>query len=133
PPQPPRCSVGERLQPTFVTAITEKNKYIVKARVMDYALNIAIALQVIFGSLITGLSACYRKECFPLTGGLNTLVAAYLAQARGSNEPELSITRFKDVERFIRECQAFQMDYGHVTMGEFDHQLFEPRDHLRNS
>lgn len=30
---------------------------------MDYALNIAIALQVIFGSLITGLSACYRKEC----------------------------------------------------------------------
>jgi hypothetical protein len=58
-----------------------------------------------------------------LTGGMNTLVAAYLARARGSNEPELSITRVKDLEQFIRECQAFQMDHGHVLTGEFDRQL----------
>lgn len=36
---------------------------------------------------------------------------------RGSNEPELSITRAKDLDQFIRECDAFQMDKGHVVNG----------------
>jgi SMODS and SLOG-associating 2TM effector domain len=66
----------------------------------------------------------------PLAGGMNTLVAAYLARARGSNEPELSITRVKDLEQFIRECQAFQMDYGHAVTGEFDQQLIRFRHHF---
>jgi hypothetical protein len=65
-----------------------------------------------------------------LAGGMNTLVAAYLARARGSNEPELSITRVKDLEQFIRECQAFQMDHGHVLSGEFDQQLIGFRHHF---
>jgi hypothetical protein len=56
-------------------------------------------------------------------GGLATLVASYLARARGSNEPELSIARVKDLEQFIRECQAFQMDRGHIMGDKFDHQL----------
>jgi hypothetical protein len=63
-----------------------------------------------------------------MLGGLNTIVAAYLARSRGSNEPELSITRVKDLEQFIRECQAFQLDFGHVTTGEFDHKLNGFRD-----
>ncbi len=46
-------------------------------------------------------------------GGLSTIVAAYLARARGSNEPELSISRVKDLEQFIRECEAFKIDHGH--------------------
>ena len=48
-------------------------------------------------------------------GGMSTVVASYLARTRGSNEPELSITRVKDLEQFIRECEAFRMDHGHVT------------------
>ena len=140
-----------------------------------YALNIAIGLQVIMGSLITGLSASSSRKSasyltmtiafiadswhplqsalsttilgmfhainaderysyntcpFFSTGGMNTLVAAYLARARGSNEPELSITRVKDLEQFIRECQAFQMDHGHVSTGEFDQQLIGFRQHF---
>jgi SMODS and SLOG-associating 2TM effector domain len=55
--QPPRHTVGERLQPTLDMAIIEKDKYAVKARMTGYALNTAIGLQVIIGSLITGLSA----------------------------------------------------------------------------
>lgn len=39
-------------------------------------------------------------------------MASYLARARGSNEPELSITRVKDLEQFIRECRNFEKDYG---------------------
>lgn len=66
----------------------------------------------------------------PFIGGLNTLVAAYLARARGSNEPELSITRVKDLEQFIRECLAFQMDYGHVVTGEYDERLIGFRRHF---
>ena len=41
------------------------------------------------------------------------MVASYMARARGSGEPELSITRVKDLEHLLRECRAFQMDYAH--------------------
>jgi len=129
-----RHTVGERLQPTLDTAIEEKNKYAIKARLTGYALNVAIGLQVIMGSLITGLSASSTGKSSSLKttilGGLNTFVAAYLARARGSNEPELSITRVKDLEQFIRECQAFQLDHGHVNTGEFDPQLIGFRRHF---
>jgi hypothetical protein len=37
---------------------------------------------------------------------------------RGSNEPELSITRTKDLDQFIRECDAFQLDRGHLVSGD---------------
>ena len=56
-------------------------------------------------------------------GALATLVASYLARARGSNEPDLSIARTKDLEQFIRECQAFQLDHGHKFGGQFDEKL----------
>jgi len=54
----------------------------------------------------------YQFHLCILLGGLSTIVASYLARARGSNEPELSITRVNDLEQFIRECRAFQMDFG---------------------
>jgi hypothetical protein len=41
------------------------------------------------------------------------MVASYMARARGSGEPELSITRVKDLEQLLRECRAFQMDHAH--------------------
>ena len=47
---------------------------------------------------------------------------------RGSNEPELSITRTKDLDQFIRECDAFQLDRGHLVSGEAEnHKLEELR------
>lgn len=48
-----------------------------------------------------------------IAGGLATLVASYLARARGSGEPELSITRVKDIEQFLRDARAFHLDHGH--------------------
>ncbi|KAG6336430.1 hypothetical protein ID866_2673, partial [Astraeus odoratus] len=46
------------------------------------------------------------------SGGVSTLVASYLARARGTNEPELSISRVKDLDHFLRDCRAIQTDYG---------------------
>jgi hypothetical protein len=34
---------------------------------------------------------------------------------RGSGEPELSLRRTKDLDQFIRECEAFQLDRGYVS------------------
>lgn len=58
-----------------------------------------------------------------IPGGLSTVVASYLARARGSNEPELSITRSKDLQQFLRECSSFDMDYGFATGTEHDKEL----------
>jgi hypothetical protein len=46
------------------------------------------------------------------TGGFGTIVASYLARARGSGEPEISIARTKDLEKFIRTMNAYIEDYG---------------------
>lgn len=53
-------------------------------------------------------------------GGMSTLAASYLARARGSGEPELSIARCKDIENFIRDCEAFCLDHGHLLTDQFD-------------
>ncbi|KAF8063364.1 hypothetical protein FPV67DRAFT_1629880 [Lyophyllum atratum] len=121
-------TVGERLDPTLSTAIAERDKYAFKAKMTGYALNIAIGLQVLLGSLTTGISAAAttgHQAAIGTTilGALATLVASYLARARGSNEPELSITRVKDLEQFIRECEAFKMDQGHNLGSKFDAEL----------
>ena len=163
-------TVAERLQPTLDHAIIEKDKSSAKARLTGWTLNIAIGLQVLLGSLTTGLSALsvsggksvnnffflnvfskvsnilvhLLKDCkgnnsswyVVMTrhsngrpaqsfyiGALATLVASYLARARGSNEPEVSLTRAKNLDQFIRECRAFQMDHGHVTGNQFDEDL----------
>ena len=68
-----------------------------------------------------------------ILGGAGTVVASYLARARGSNEPELSIGRVKDLQRFIRECEAFVEDHGHEHGDEFNprvEQLREDFEHL---
>lgn len=49
--------MGERLQPTLDMAQIEREKYATKAKLTGYALNAAIGLQVLLGSLTTGLSA----------------------------------------------------------------------------
>ncbi|KAF9530662.1 hypothetical protein CPB83DRAFT_762661 [Crepidotus variabilis] len=49
-----------------------------------------------------------------ILGGIATLVASYIARVRGSNEPEKSLMRAKDLDQFIREAELFNMDYGHL-------------------
>ena len=63
-----------------------------------------------------------------ITGALSTVVASYLARARGSNEPELSITRVKDLEQFIRECKNFENDHGEDMTTAYDEEI----DRLRS-
>jgi hypothetical protein len=58
-----------------------------------------------------------------LKGGFSTVVASYLARARGSGEPELSNARVKDLDQFLRECQSFKLDHGHVLGNQFDAEL----------
>ncbi|KAF9267212.1 hypothetical protein L218DRAFT_856485, partial [Marasmius fiardii PR-910] len=120
-------TVGERLDPTLNNANEAKLKYAAKAKLTGLALNVAIGLQVLLGALTTGISAATSGHNtsigISILGGLSTLVASYLARARGSNEPELSITRVKDLEQFIRECEAFKMDHGHETGHEYDPQM----------
>ena len=69
------------------------------------------------------ITAPNKPTWYAYLGALATMVASYLARARGSNEPELSIARVKDLEQFIRECEAFKMDHGHTIGDEFDHIL----------
>ncbi|PPQ66719.1 hypothetical protein CVT24_008820 [Panaeolus cyanescens] len=126
-------TVYDRLQPTLEAATAEMHKYERKAKFTGWALNAAIGLQVLLGSLTTGLSAVAtsgRSAAVNTTilGALSTIVASYLARARGSNEPELSITRTKDLEQFIREVRAFQLDHGHATGKEWTPEV----ERLRN-
>ena len=53
-------TVAERLEPTLRHAIAEKNSYSTKARLTGYALNIAIGLQILLGTLTTSLSVILR-------------------------------------------------------------------------
>jgi hypothetical protein len=70
--------------------------------------------------------------CMDFIGGLSTLVASFLARMRGSGEPELSQLRTKDLEQFLRECDAFQMDRGYVLGNEEDQTLDEFRKRLED-
>ncbi|XP_006459676.1 hypothetical protein AGABI2DRAFT_135041 [Agaricus bisporus var. bisporus H97] len=118
-------TVGKRLQPTLDVAKAKRDTYAAKAKSTGWTLNAAIGLQVLFGSITTGLSAVGttgRSTAVQTTifGAMSTLVASYLAKARGSKEPELSIVRTRDLEHFIREIEAFMLDHGHVDTDVWD-------------
>ncbi|KAK7018611.1 carbamoyl-phosphate synth [Favolaschia claudopus] len=125
-------TIQERIEPTLEHAKSERIRCELKARLTGYALNIAIGLQVLFGALTTGVAAATTGRSTSIAtsvlGGMTTLVASYLARARGSNEPELSITRVKDLDQLIRECEILMMDYGTVTGNEHDPALTRLRE-----
>jgi len=127
---------GERLQPTLDTAIAERDRYAYKARMTGYLLNVAIGMQLLLGALTTGLSAVTSGRQTSITvsifGGLSTLVASYLARSRSSGEPERSRARAKDLGQFVRECEAFKMDFGNKTGNEHDPQLEDLRQRLED-
>jgi len=124
-------TVQQRIQKTVDNAQRELTKYTRKAQMTGYSLNVAIGLQVVISALITGLSAVttgrHTSIMTSILGGAGTIVASYLARARGSNEPELSTARAKDLEKFIRECEAFIEDHGYEHGHEYDQRI----EHLR--
>ncbi|KAG2069198.1 hypothetical protein BDR04DRAFT_1119314 [Suillus decipiens] len=128
--KPHRKTIGERLEPSITDAKRERDQYARKG----YALNIAIGLQVLLGALTTGLAAALSGRqvsiATTLLGGMSTLVASYLARTRGSNEPELSITRVKDLDQYLRDCYAFKMDHAH-EYGTAKNGLNDQLEHLR--
>ncbi|KAF9476210.1 hypothetical protein BDN70DRAFT_995834 [Pholiota conissans] len=132
-------SVNARLHSTVKQAEEERDKYATKAKLTGLALNVAIGLQVLLGSLTTGLSAVATQGAgksaavsTTILGALSTVVASYLARARGSNEPELSITRVKDLEQFIRECKNFQTDHGEHMGRDHDKRIEELRNRFES-
>jgi hypothetical protein len=86
------------------------------AQYTSWAVNVASALQILLGALTTGLAAAVTgREVSIITsimGGLSTLVASFLARARGSNEPEGSRTKARALEHFIREVESVVLDRG---------------------
>ncbi|OBZ69720.1 hypothetical protein A0H81_10554 [Grifola frondosa] len=115
-------TVAERLRPTLENAQAEKNQHALRAKSSGFALNAAIGLQVFLGALTTGVAASSSggRIGIPLLGGLSTIAASYLARARGSGEPEVSTAKWKDLEAFIRDCEAFVLDSGHLVGPEHD-------------
>ncbi|KZS87868.1 hypothetical protein SISNIDRAFT_460476 [Sistotremastrum niveocremeum HHB9708] len=110
-------SVSERLKPTLQTARTRQKSYAARSALHSLTLNISIGLQVLIGALITGLAAITTGRQTSIVtsvlGGCSTLVASYLAKARGSGEPEISRGRSRDLEKLIRDMEAFILDFGH--------------------
>lgn len=111
--EPEPSTIKKRLRPTIEHAEWERTK----ANMTRYALNIAAGLQILLGALTTGLAASLsgRQLSIAITilGGLSTITASYLTRARGLNEPELSNTRVKDLDEFLRTCNTFETDHGH--------------------
>ncbi|KAI0667391.1 hypothetical protein C8Q78DRAFT_981850 [Trametes maxima] len=117
-------NVEQRLKPTLDAAISERDKAALKAKAHAWALNCAIGAQVVLGALTTGVAAATTGRqtsiATSVLGGMSTLAASYLAKARGSGEPEVSSIRSRDLDSFIRDCQAFVLDRGFVVGPEFD-------------
>lgn len=49
-------------------------------------------------------------------GGAGTIVASYLAHAKGTDNLQIYQKRVTELEKFNRECGAFIKDYGDVEM-----------------
>ena len=47
-----------------------------------------------------------------LSGAFSTIIGSFLARMRGTSEPDLSKSRAKGYERFLRACEAFVVDSG---------------------
>ncbi|KLO13500.1 hypothetical protein SCHPADRAFT_940292 [Schizopora paradoxa] len=113
-------TVGDRIFPTLQSAMKEHKKYKREAERMNTILVVAIGLQVVLSALITALSAVTTGRSTSvmtsILGGAGTVVASYLAHAKGTDKLDTYQKRVIDLEKFIRECKAFLKDYGDVQM-----------------
>ncbi|KZT00129.1 uncharacterized protein LAESUDRAFT_603536, partial [Laetiporus sulphureus 93-53] len=120
-------NIETRLGPTLTHARAELARAQAKAKMSGYALNACIGAQVILGALTTGVAAAttgkHTSIATSILGGLSTLAASYLARARGSGQPERSIVRAHDLQHFIRDCEAFLLDWGYHTGTDFEHEV----------
>lgn len=96
-------TIADRLAPTLNLAQTSLTSYAFTAKTTSILINLAIGLQVLFGAMITGISAAatnprVAQVSTAIMGGLSTLAASYLARARGGGEPERSRERMRDLE-----------------------------------
>lgn len=56
-------------------------------------------------------------------GALNTVISSFLVRVRGTREPERSITHSQNLEKFIREVQAFILDEGYSRDRKWDEKV----------
>ena len=75
-----RHTVGDRLKPTLDVAIAERDKSSSNAKWTGITLNVAIGLQVLLGSLTTGLSALSASGGKSVNIFLTTTTMAYLTR-----------------------------------------------------
>lgn len=61
------------------------------------------------------------EPCF--LGGVETVLASYLAKNRGSNQPEASKARAKNLGNFLRDIESFLLDHGHEPGIDHDEQV----------
>ncbi|KAL0062541.1 hypothetical protein AAF712_010580 [Marasmius tenuissimus] len=130
-------SIKKRIEPTITEATNQRAKFAATASLNGYLLNFALGLQVLLGALTTGLAAVTTGRqtsiVVSVLGGMTTLVASYLARVRGSGEPEYSTGKVKDLDHFIRECRAFELDHGHeMGGGVYDAKLVDFRERLED-
>jgi hypothetical protein len=129
-------TVRERLQPTVDHAKAEERRFAWKARRIGISLNVAIGLQVLVGSLVTGLGAVSTGRSLGIIiavfGAIQTMLASYLAKNRGSNEPEASKSRAKALGIFLRDSETFLLDHGNELGSSQDDMIVKFRKELED-
>ncbi|KAH8827168.1 hypothetical protein DL96DRAFT_1605764 [Flagelloscypha sp. PMI_526] len=127
-------TVGEKLEMTIAQAEVEMIKAQGRAKITGMAVNICIGLQVLLGALTTALSSVtvgkQTNVMTSVTGGFATVVATMLAKLKGMGEPETSKERHKDISSFIRDCKAYQTDFGPAPSEEHKEAMDDFRGRL---
>ncbi|KZS86756.1 hypothetical protein SISNIDRAFT_393735, partial [Sistotremastrum niveocremeum HHB9708] len=109
-------TVKERLKPTMKAAKARYLHYNFIAEFYGIGSNLAIGLQVVIGALITGLAAVTvgrsTSVITAILGGCSTIIASFLAKAKGSGEPEISRDKSHELAKLVREMEVFILDHG---------------------
>jgi len=105
----------ERLRPTLDLAKSQAASYERTARLTSFLVYLAFSLQVLVGALITGVANTGPKgaQISSVLGGTSMIITIFLARTHGSGEPMVSIDRARDLQKFIRKCEATILDWGH--------------------
>jgi len=124
-------TVKERLNDTLMAADAEQKKYAKRAFLAAWAINIATFAQIASNAIITGLSASTSNRHAQLgvsaMGAINTVISSFLVRVRGTNEPARSKTHAENLEKYIRELNAFILDEGKSRDRKWDNKIWEFR------
>ena len=104
----PSDSVEYRVLATLKQARYEEKRFATRARQIGWLLSLCVALQVVFGTLITALAAAgggkQQQLSIAFLGGANTVVASVMARVHFMAEPETSRGKSRELKKFIRHC-----------------------------